>query len=354
MHTFSPADLDAARRLLCALQDAIRDAVRAARLGGTDAELSAVAHHTAADTIYRIDTVSEAAVIGWLGEHWPANWPLELVMEGIEPDAPQCFPAGTAVADTRCKLILDPIDGTRNLMYDKRPAWVLAGLAPQRGAATTLADIRVAAMTELPTTKQWRADQISGVRGGGLAGLVMASVDVRSGERAPLALAPSRATDFKHGFASLARYFPEGKALTAQIEEDLWETLYGLDSTASPLVFDDQYICTGGQLYELLAGHDRMCGDLRPLVLGALGYRLSLHCHPYDICTALLLTEAGGVVEKPDGSPLDAPLDTGSSVAWMGFANETLAAQVRPVLRRVLGERLEATGGPRPPGSRHS
>lgn len=339
----SPADLDRARRLLCRFQDVIRDAVLAARLGGSSEELSAVAHVTAADTIYAIDQVSEDAVVAWFDAHWPAaEWPVQLVMEGIPDDAPRCFPTGTPVEATRFCLILDPIDGTRNIMYDKRPAWVLAGLAPQRGAQTNLGDIVVAAMTELPTTKQWRADQLSAVRGTGT--VVGESVDVRvrggEGARAPLTVRPSGAEDFRHGFAALARYFPEGKALTAQIEEDLWDALYGLGSGASPLVFDDQYISTGGQIYELLVGHDRMCGDLRPLVHARLGLSSSLHCHPYDICTALLLQEAGGVVEKPFGGPLDAPLDTESSVAWIGFPNETLAARVRPVLRAALRKHL--------------
>ena len=99
-----------------------------------------------------------------------------------------------------------------------------------------------------------------------------------------------------------------------------------------PHVFDDQYLSTGGQIYELLAGHDRLIGDLRPFVLPSLGYKSAVTCHPYDICTALLLTEAGGVIESPDGRPLDAPLDTLTPVAWIGYANETLARLARPVL----------------------
>jgi hypothetical protein len=146
---------------------------------------------------------------------------------------------------------------------------------------------------------------------------------------------PSPARDFRHGFASLARFFPEGKALTAQLEEALWDELYGLGGT-TPLVFDDQYISTGGQLYELAIGHDRMLGDLRPLVFAKLGYRSPLVCHPYDICTALILQEAGGIVEAPDGRPLRALLDTTSPVAWMGYANPVLARTVRPVLRRLI------------------
>jgi hypothetical protein len=203
-----------------------------------------------------------------------------------------------------------------------------------------LGDLVVAAMTELPTSKQWAADQVSGIRGCGPRGLVAERVNVLDGRRTPLRLGPSQARDFRHGFASLARFFPEGKSLLAQIEERLWDTLYGLGCTSSPLVFDDQYITTGGQIYELLAGHDRMLGDLRPPVLRKRGYSSSLVCHPYDICTALLLEEAGGIVETPEGGPLQAPLDTTSAVAWMGYANPVLAQQVRPLLGRLMKEHL--------------
>ena len=221
-------------------------------------------------------------------------------MEGAgETGEPLTFPRHTPVTQTIFKLIIDPIDGTRGLMYDKRSAWALAGLAPQRGPATGLRDIATAAMTELPTTKQWRADQLSAVRGGGPNGLTAVSVNVFTGERHPLTVRPSRATDFQHGFASFAKFFPEGKALTAQIEEAIWDRLHGRGRAAMAHVFDDQYLSTGGQIYELLMGHDRLLGDLRPLVLSSLGYKNALTCHPYDICTGLLLTEAGGVLEAP-------------------------------------------------------
>ncbi len=78
------------------------------------------------------------------------------------------------------------------------------------------------------------------------------------------------------------------------------------------LCFEDQYLSTGGQLYELLAGHDRFIADLRPLfapVLAARGQAPGLTCHPYDICTLLLAEEAGVIVTAPHGGPLDVPLD---------------------------------------------
>jgi hypothetical protein len=105
-------------------------------------------------------------------------------------------------------------------------------------------------------------------------------------------------------------------------------------------VFDDQYMTTGGQIYELMVGHDRMLGDLRPLAHRRIGIDSALVCHPYDICTSLLLQEAGGVVEDPWVRPLDVPLDTTSPVAWMGYANPALAATVRPIIARLAREHL--------------
>ena len=90
-------------------------------------------------------------------------------------------------------------------------------------------------------------------------------------------------------------------------------------------MFDDEYISSGGQLHELIAGHDRFVADLRPLVDPD-----AFACHPYDVCTAMLLEEAGGVVTDPRGAPLDAPLDTTTPVAWAGYANAELAAAHRP------------------------
>lgn len=341
---FTPADWDRARALLCSLGDAIREAVLAARNTYESEYLAGVTAVTSADTIYAIDKVSEGTVLGWMRVSWPPEWPVEVVMEGADENGETLtFPRQTPPAQTILKLIIDPIDGTRGLMYDKRSAWALAGLAPQRGPRTGLRDIAAAAMTELPTTKQWRADQISAVRGGGPGGIAAESVNVLTGERLPLALRLSRATDFQHGFASFAKFFPEGKALTAQIEEAIWDRLHGRGRSGMAHVFDDQYLSTGGQIYEILMGHDRMLGDLRPLVLSSLGYKAALTCHPYDICTGLLLTEAGGVLEAPNGRPLDAPLDTTWPVAWMGYANETLAQLMRPVLWQVCEHYLAST-----------
>ncbi|MGA3170875.1 MAG: inositol monophosphatase [Chthoniobacteraceae bacterium] len=322
-------DAEKARGLLCALEDFVRDAVIEGRRDQENAQLSKVARESVADTIYSIDTISEEAIVAWFREHWPAEWPVELVAEGFDDPETRVFPRGARETKWRC--VIDPIDGTRGIMHDKRPAWVLAGLAPERGGGTRLSDVFVAAMTEIPTRKQWRADQVSAVRG---RGLVAEGIDVRSGTREAIALRASEARDFRHGFASFGKFFPEGKAGVARLEEELWRELYG--EMEWPVIFDDQYISTGGQFYELLAGHDRMNGDLRPLIVRREGGNPPLMCHPYDVCTALLLAEAGIVFEGPEGEAVDPPLDLTSPVAWVGYANETLAQSVRPILSRLV------------------
>ena len=326
------------RTLLCELGDTIRDAVLAGRAAASLEQLSAVAHESTADTIYAIDKISEEAITKWFVTHWPSDQPVELVLEGVDEAHPLCFPIGTHAGDTKWKCIIDPIDGTRGIMYDKRSAWALAGLAPQLGPTTALSDIIVSAMTEIPTSKQWRADQLSAVRG---EGVIAESINVLDGTRTPLEIRPSAATDFQHAFASLSKFFPEGRTLISQIEEQAWDEIIGLGSTAAPRIFDDQYISTGGQFYELLIGHDRFIGDIRPIVHACLDLESSLVCHPYDMAAALILTEAGVIYESPFGDYPDAPLDTTSGVAWLAFANSDLAAIARPVFTKAIARMVQ-------------
>jgi fructose-1,6-bisphosphatase/inositol monophosphatase family enzyme len=293
---------------LCALGDHLRGAV----VGARGIDMARIDHEAPADTIYAIDKVTDDALVAWFERRWHD---VEVVSEGLhEP---------LVLGEPRWTVIVDTIDGTRGLMYDKRAAWCLAAVAPPGG---TLRDIVAASMTELPTTKQTLADQYAGVRGGGVRGR---RVDLNGEAAVDIGARPSTAVDLEHGFAQVAKFFPPGKAVLAEIEGDLFERL------GARVVFDDEYISSGGQVHELLTGRDRFVADLRPLVDPA-----AMACHPYDLCTTMLLEEAGGVVTDPWGGPLDCPLDTTTPVAWVGYANPTLAEQMGPVLARVLEDRL--------------
>ena len=81
------------------------------------------------DTIYAIDKVAEDVLVDEIDrtiarEHGP----VVLVAEGL-PGGRVVLPHGASAADARWTIIVDPIDGTRGLMYQKRPAWILTGVA---------------------------------------------------------------------------------------------------------------------------------------------------------------------------------------------------------------------------------
>ena len=330
---------EALRLQLCALQLYVIEAILSERAKRSTDQLALISEETAADTIYAIDRIAEESIDQWFRQNWPAQQPVEIIMEGIPDGEVLTYPRGTAIEATQLKIIIDPIDGTRGIMYDKRSAWILAGIAPQKGSANTLRDIEVAAMTEIPTTRHWRADQISAYRGGGLQST---QIDVCNDyHTTPIVLKPSQAAEVRHAFGTVCRFFPAGSTLLSQVEESLWARLYGNSNSPSPIIFNDQYISTGGQFYEILSGHDRFIADLRPLAFRKLKIESSnLACHPYDVACALLLEEAGCVIEHSGGQALDCLLDTTSPVEWVAYANRGLADRIRPVLQEVIAELL--------------
>ena len=319
------------------LHDRIRDSVVAAWEWQNTEDLAAVAADDVGDTIYAVDKVSERTLIEGLGDI-AFDEPLCLVAEGL-PVEGLVLPIGASERDCKWRFLVDPIDGTRGLMYQKRPAWILTGVAPNRGDDTRLRDIVLAVQTEIPLVKQHLCDQLWAERGeGGHA----RRINRLTGARELLALRPSRAESIAHGFASLVRFFPGARDVLAAIDDEIAFAVEGAPSPGKALCFEDQYISTGGQLYELMAGHDRFVADIRPLMKHTLAERAwdrPLCCHPYDLCAVLVAEELGVVVTDPNGHPLDAPFDLATDVAWVGYANAMLRHRVEPALRAALARR---------------
>ncbi len=298
--------------------------------------LNAVSRVSSADTIYTIDAVVEPALERFCQE-WSKTTPLVLIAEGMEDEngneGPRTFPAGCREDEALIRLIVDPIDGTRGIMYDKRSAWALAGVAPNKGPNTRLRDIEVAVMTELPTRKMGCADVLWAVKARGAQGQ---RINLQSGQTEKLALQPSSAGRIDHGFASVSNFFPGTKRLASELMEFLVSRLIGPADVTQATVFDDQYISTGGQFYELIVGHDRFIADLRPLFYQAQGQPAGLCCHPYDCVAMLIAEEAGVVLTNGFGHPLDGPMDVISPIAWAGYANSMLFEAIEPLIQEFF------------------
>ena len=324
---------------------AIRDAVVCACERSASEQLATPIAHEGGDTIYAIDRVSEGVLL----EHFAdlaSEWSCVLVAEGLGASGRTVLPRGSSASAAELQIIVDPIDGTRGLMYQKRPAWILTRVAPNRGPATTMADIELAVQTEIPLLKQHLSDALwvidNEVRGERL--------DRISGARTPFVPRPSQAATIAVGYGSVTRFFPGARDVLAAVDDEVAERVLGPAQPGRAQLFEDQYISTGGQLYELLMGHDRWFADLRPLVEPVLrdrGRALGLCCHPYDLCTESIARAAGVVVVDERGRRLTAPLDVGTDVSWIGIANAGIRDQLWPVLQSVLEERGLVRGGER-------
>jgi fructose-1,6-bisphosphatase/inositol monophosphatase family enzyme len=322
---------------IVALHNRIRDSVVAACERQATEELSAVDSEDATDTIYSIDRVSEEILVEGL-EAIARNEPMVLIAEGL-PNGSVTLPHGTSDADCKWRVLVDPIDGTREIMYQKRSAWILTGVAPNLGDATHVKDIVLAVQTEIPVLKQHAGDQLWAERGRGATGIRFNRL---TGEQTPLSLRPSRATTLAHGFASVSRFFPGVRDVLAAIDDEIISETLGPAVAGKAACFEDQYLSTGGQFYELIAGHDRFIADIRPLmkpIHAQRGIPMPLCCHPYDIATALIAEELGIVLTNGVGGPIDAPLDVSTDVSWAGFANAALRAEVEPALHNALRRR---------------
>jgi hypothetical protein len=314
--------------------------VRAKAIAGRNVERDSLSvGFVGGDTIYEIDRRVEVALTEALRSTPAALLPLIVVAEGM--DANSRFGFGGTNFKGQYRLLIDPIDGTRELMYDKRSAWFLAALAPDSGLDTKLGDIIVSVMVEIPTSKQRWADVYWATTEGGI---FAAREALDTGETIRFNPMPSRAESLDGGFAQVSNFFPGTKRLASDLMERIVESGLGPQQAGKASVFEDQYISTGGQLVELLAGRDRFTCDLRPLFYRALEIKFGgrvvrgLECHPYDLAGVHLAQMGGVVLTDGFGKKLDGPFDLTTGMHWIGYANETIRAKIEPTILAWLGE----------------
>lgn len=289
------------------------------------------------DTIYAIDRLVEPLILAKL-EQWPnALKPILVVAEGTAGDG--YTTVGNSSESTKFRLLIDPIDGTRGIMYDKRSAWFLAAIAPDKGSNTRLTDVIASAIVEIPTAKQHLSDTFFATKYKRTRAERRNMID---GSRTDFIVRPSTSENLDNGFAQVSNFFPGTKVLASELMEEIASTIGGSKRMGESLIFEDQYISTGGQFIQLLEGKDRFCCDLRPLFYRIMQKRdgqrenVGLQCHPYDVAGLMTAQQAGVVITDGWGRELDAPFDLHTPVHWCGYANEHLRAKIEPVIHQWL------------------
>ena len=252
-------DIDALVAATRRLHEAIRrdggECLERARRSGRPELASRPGAWGAGDLSYALDEGPERR-LGDFARELAADQPVTLVAEGPglqRLDGPSGRPA--------LRVLIDPVDGTRPLMQDMRSAWALTGIARETDGGARLSDIEIAVQTELPTTSAAVYHVLVAVKG---RGATLARHDVRSGtelERGPLRV--SDALPLDNGTFAFTRYLPVERPLVAALERACLEGLVEAHGLSPRLIYDDQYLCTSGQLFLVATGRYRLLADLR-------------------------------------------------------------------------------------------
>lgn len=327
------------RALLRTMHERIRSAVRADLASQEKAFLASEARAEAEDAIFQIDIKPEDIVKKSFSGTPEA---VVVICEGLGRSV---FPEGASQDAAAWWVIIDPLDGSREISYNKRSAWVLSGVAPA-GPAPTLADIVWAIQTEVPVTAQPTGVILTA---GKDQPTVLESCDLATGAASTVesGLRPSAAASVIGGFAVFADYFAGSHAVTAQIVDRVFDAVLGPVQPGKALAFNDQYLSTAGCLYLIANGTYRFFADLRPVVgrvAARSGRNVGLCAHPYDLCTYLIAEQAGVDVQITDlaGATLSYPLATDVDCGWVGYANQSIRDEMEAPLRDAIAAAEQA------------
>lgn len=286
------------------------------------------------DVSYGLDTACEEIIDSFFAGHTPEGGCV-VICEGL---GRRVYPHHLIEKDARWLILIDPIDGTRHIMYDNRSAWILTGIAENQGKTTNLLHICAAIQTEIPIILQDKGVVLKAIRGYG-AEIKTYDLAKEIEIQSHISLQPSSASTLENGFCIFTNFFPGTKEIISAVEENVIQQLYGIPKENSGLVFSEQYISSAGQLYMLMTGKYRMVADIRPLLKEYLSRQkkaLPLCAHPYDLSTTLIAEECGCIIRDIYGEALGYPLDLDTNCFWIGYSNLILYNEIQPIIQETL------------------
>lgn len=290
------------------------------------------------DVTYALDRATELAAGTWHREI-ASHSPISLFTEDagwrhLLPDGQGGSREGLGFDHGGPRVVLDPVDGTRNLMADLRSAWTVIALCAAGVEEPRLSEVRLGVVSELPDSRAERFRVFTAARGAG-ARLALREL----GSDAELETRPLKVDDdgrADHGYFSFFRYTPAQRPLLARLEADFFSRLAREEGADLRHAFDDQYISNGGQLALLSSGTYRFIADLRAHFASSIEVECTTS-KPYDCAGAILIAlEAGCRITNARGDELDFPLDGKTPVSFVGYANHATATRLAPHLAAAL------------------
>ncbi|NIO44070.1 MAG: inositol monophosphatase [Candidatus Aenigmarchaeota archaeon] len=287
------------------------------------------------DVVFKIDKYSSDLIVDYFSR-WGEETPLILIDEEF---GTLQFPKNLDQNDYKIRVILDRLDGSREIAFDLRAAWILTGVAINKGEKTSLNDISVAVQTSIPTTREHISEILISEED---KKPVLERFNIFNNEiEETLPITPSKAKSIKYGKVSIVSFFPGAKKEIGEIEDKLFFKLFGPVQRGKAFAYNDQWVASAAQQYALATGKYRFVFDPRPLtekILNKRGEELGLCCKPYDICTKKIATDAGCIITDEHGNDLNPKLDIETNVTWAGYANNDIRKEVEPILMELIEE----------------
>lgn len=309
---------------------------------GAFADLTRTVGVGAGDTTFGLDVEPERIVRTW-AEGFAKSEPLSILTE--DSGWLHLGPTGDGLGFQRLggfhhggpRVAVDPVDGTRNLMFDLRSAWASIALVPPGPRVPLLSEVSLGYLRELPDSRGAEARLVVGKPSD-----ADCRMEVVAARGAPTvlrqgALRCDDSDQVDEGFFPFFRFHPDMRAELAQIEADFFARLAQYEGADQANIYDDQYISNAGQLLLLATSKYRMVADLRAFIAQRRS-RPTIASKPYDVAAAIPIARAAGcVVTHPDGSALDFELDATTPVSFVAWANEPTRARLAPHLQATLG-----------------
>ncbi len=232
------------------------------------------------------------------------------------------------------RIVVDPIDGTRNLMADVRSAWSVIAIAGPGDHEPRMSDVEGGVLAEIPDSRGGEA-RLFRATSDGRVRLSIESVDGTLVRQDGIWQCDDDGR-VDNGYFPFFRYSHDMRPEIARIEAAFFERLERLEGADIRTCYDDQYISNGGQLALVTLGTYRMIADLRAHLARQRG-KPTLTCKPYDCAGAILVARAAGaVVTDVGGGELDFPLDVSTPVSFVAWANRATRSRLESHLNALL------------------
>jgi fructose-1,6-bisphosphatase/inositol monophosphatase family enzyme len=327
-----------------------RAAQSAALASGSTRALARSVGQGVGDETFAIDAACEAAVDRWFERH-ARRGPLSVLTEdrGWRHLGPAAHGVRTLEGFDHGgpRIAIDPVDGTRNVMADLRSAWTVVSACGAGAGEPHAADVAHGTLGELPTSNAARARRLWADAGGGAwRNEFEYTTSARTAARA---LRVDALVEIE-GYLPFFRYDLASRRDATQLETRFLERLVAHEGANARRLFDDQYICSAGQLVLLALGTYRMVCDPRELLARRRGAAATTS-KPYDLAGALVVAREAGCLLVPlddtlhvdaggEPQPFDFQVDAATPVGFVGFHNAATARRLLPHLVAVLAEPL--------------